>query len=102
MNKEIEQCKYIDDCEAECNGLAENAELCDSFQLHQKLEQAVTRYNLVVKQNKGLQSDCNVYKTALIGIKEIASKFDYWGNNLTDASNVINDIKEQIDEVLNG
>lgn len=42
----------------------------------------------------------NKYKTALEEIKIEAEKFDYWGNNLTDASNVINSIKEKIDEVL--
>lgn len=96
----FERCKYANECDAQCSGAIENSETCDSFQLHQSLEQAVNQYNQVVKQNKDLQTECNTYKTALIGIKEIANKFNYWGNNLSDASNVINDIKEQIDEVL--
>lgn len=40
-------------------------------------------------------------KQALIEIKEIASKFDYWSNNLTDASNILWEIRDKIDEVLN-
>jgi DNA repair exonuclease SbcCD ATPase subunit len=98
----FERCKYANDCDAQCDGAIENSETCDSFQLHQQLEQAVTQYNQVVKQNRDLQSECNVYKKALEEIKEIAGKFDYWNSNLPEASNVINDIKEKIKEVQNG
>ena len=40
------------------------------------------------------------YKSALEEIREIANKFDYWNSNLPEASNVINEIKDKIDEVL--
>ena len=98
----FERCKYANDCDAQCDGAIENSETCDSFQLHQQLGQAVNQYNQVVKQNRDLQSECNVYKKALEEIKEIAGKFDYWNSNLPEASNVINDIKEKIKEVQNG
>lgn len=98
----FERCKYANDCDAQCDGAIENSETCDSFQLHQQLGQAVNQYNQVVKQNRDLQSECNVYKKALEEIKEIAGKFDYWNSNLPEASNVINDIKEKINEVQNG
>ena len=97
----FERCKYANDCDAQCDGAIENSETCDSFQLHQQLEQAVNQYNQVVKQNRDLQSECNVYnKKVLEEIKEIAGKFDYWNSNLPEASNVINDIKEKINEVI--
>jgi DNA repair exonuclease SbcCD ATPase subunit len=98
----FERCKYANDCDAQCDGAIENSETCDSFQLHQQLGQAVNQYNQVVKQYRDLQSECNVYKKALEEIKEIAGKFDYWNSNLPEASNVINDIKEKINEVQNG
>ena len=98
----FERCKYANECDAQCSGAIENSETCDSFQLHQQLGQAVNQYNQVVKQNRDLQSECNVYKKALEEIKEIAGKFDYWNSNLPEASNVINDIKEKIKEVQNG
>lgn len=58
----FERCKYANDCDAQCSGAIENSETCDSFQLHQKLEQAVNQYNQVVKQNKDLQTELNTVK----------------------------------------
>ena len=40
------------------------------------------------------------YEKALKEIKIIANKFDYWSNNLSDASNVLWEIKDKINEVL--
>lgn len=47
-------------------------------------------YHLLIKK----------YKSALEEIKSIADKFDYWNNNLTDASNIINSIKDKINELI--
>lgn len=38
MAKEFERCKYANECEAECNTAIENTEICDSFQLFEKLK----------------------------------------------------------------
>jgi chromosome segregation ATPase len=40
------------------------------------------------------------YFNALEEIKSIADKFDYWNNNLPEASEVISEIKDKINEVL--
>lgn len=58
----FERCKYANECDAQCSGAIENSETCDSFQLHQSLEQAVNQYNQVVKQNKDLQAELNTVK----------------------------------------
>ena len=39
-------------------------------------------------------------RQSLMDIKKIAEKFDYWSNGLADASNVLWEIKDKIDEVL--
>ena len=39
-------------------------------------------------------------KTALEKIKTAANKFNYWQNDLTAASNVVNEIKEKLNEVM--
>lgn len=58
----FERCKYANECDAQCSGAIENSETCDSFQLHQSLEQAINQYNQVVNQNKDLQAELNTVK----------------------------------------
>lgn len=76
------------------------------------IEMAQASDRLVADAAKMLSQKCDVsilselsrrrdkYKSALEEIKEIANKFDYWNSNLPEASNVINEIKDKIDEVL--
>lgn len=49
---------------------------------------------------KNTKADVDKYRSALEEIKTEANKFDYWNNNLTDASNVINSILDKINEAL--
>lgn len=93
----FERCKYANDCNAQCSGAIENSETCDSFQLHQKLEQAVNQYNQVVKQNKDLQTELNNYKRALEEIRTACQYYIFDERDLTPEQ-----IIAMINEVLNG
>ena len=43
----------------------------------------------------------NKLKSALEEIKSIVDKFDYWSSNLSEASDLISEVKDKINEVLN-
>lgn len=95
----FERCKYANECDAQCSGAIENSETCDSFQLHQELEQAVNQYNQVVKQNKDLQAESNHYKNGLRNILDYCTEFQA---ELGQPDMLCIEIKNRIYEVLNG
>lgn len=105
----FERCKYANECDAQCSGAIENSETCDSFQLHQELEQAVNQYNQVVAQNKDLQTEINGYKTIIEKVRQEVQEdatcesrecgCDSYEECIECLKNTILNI---IDEVLNG
>lgn len=101
----FERCKYANECDAQCSGAIENSETCDSFQLHQNLEQAVNQYNQVVKQNKDLQTELNTAKSEIARLKKI--KYDFFKQAeishqaVKDKNNIIKQDLSALNEIEN-
>lgn len=57
-----------------------------------KLKQAVQQYNQVVQQNKDLQTERNVYRTALTEIQAIAGKSKNYSSTATKIYNKCSEV----------
>ena len=88
-----------------------NGQLLGFDELQVEYIELEAKYNELKQENEELKKEVkqirtyeelklNNYRSALEEIKSIADNFDYWNNNLSDTSNVINSIKDKINEVL--
>ena len=69
---------------------AENEKAFD--ELEKKLDNAIKQYDKVVEQNKQLQTECNVYRTALTEIQAIANKSKNYSSTATKIFNKCNEV----------
>lgn len=56
------------------------------------LKQAVQQYNQVVQQNKNLQTECNIYRNALVEIQAIAGKSKNYSSTATKIYNKCSEV----------
>lgn len=75
--------KLVDENEAEHNAVVQ--------ELQNKLDTAVQQYNLVVQQNKELQTERNVYRKTLEEVRIMATK-DLTINTFVNIQNKINEV----------
>lgn len=57
-----------------------------------KLKRTIQQYNQVVQQNKNLQTELNVYRTALIEIQAIANKSKNYSSTATKIYNKCDEV----------
>lgn len=70
-------------------------------ELNETKDALLSAKELAEKDKEFLEQKVKEYETALKQIKYIAGQFDYWNNNLSEASEIISNIEEEVNEVLN-